>query len=86
MGAPDWIIEILSPGNIARDTKIKFDLYEESGVLEYWIVFLGVKTVAAYVLENGQYQLVGEYFTPGPIPVRPLPGLLLEWSEVFAEV
>ncbi len=55
-------------------------------MLEYWIVFLGVKTVAAYVLENGQYQLVGEYFTPGPIPVRPLPGLLLEWSEVFAEV
>jgi Uma2 family endonuclease len=85
VGAPDWIIEILSPGNTSRDTKIKFDLYEESGVLEYWIVFPGVKTVAVYVLENEQYQLAGEFYEPGPIPVRTLPGLLLEWSEVFAE-
>ncbi|MGA0560291.1 Uma2 family endonuclease [Larkinella sp. VNQ87] len=36
MGAPDWIIEILSPGSLARDTKEKFDLYEENGVKEYW--------------------------------------------------
>jgi Uma2 family endonuclease len=83
IGAPDWIIEILSPGNTARDTKIKFDLYEESGVSEYWIVFPGVKTVAVYVLENDRYQLAGEYYAPGAIPVRTLPGLLLEWSEVF---
>ena len=85
LGAPDWIVEILSPGNTARDTRSKFDLYEESGVLEYWIVFPGVKTVAVYVLENEQYQLAGEYYEPGPIPVRTLPGLLLEWTEVFAE-
>ena len=85
VGAPDWIIEILSPGNTSRDTKTKFDLYEESGVLEYWIVFPGVKTVAVYVLENERYQLAGEFYEPGPIPVRTLPGLLLEWTEVFAE-
>ena len=35
VGAPDWIVEILSPGNTSRDTKTKFDLYEESGVVEY---------------------------------------------------
>ena len=85
VGAPDWIVEILSPGNTSRDTKIKFDLYEESGVLEYWIVFPGVKTVAVYVLEGEQYQLAGEFYEPGPIPVRTLPGLMLEWTEVFAE-
>ncbi|MBO2008602.1 Uma2 family endonuclease [Hymenobacter negativus] len=85
VGSPDWIVEILSPGNTARDTKIKFDLYEESGVLEYWIVFPGVKTVAVYVLEGDQYQLAGEFYEPGPIPVRILSGLELEWSEVFAE-
>ena len=38
VGAPAWIIEIVSPGNTSRDTKTKFDLYEENGVLEYWIV------------------------------------------------
>ncbi|MBF9221521.1 Uma2 family endonuclease [Hymenobacter ruricola] len=84
VGAPDWIIEILSPGNISRDTRTKFDLYEESGVREYWIVTPGLKTVAVYLLENERYQLVDEYFTPGFIPVHTLPGLALEWAEVFA--
>jgi Uma2 family endonuclease len=85
VGAPDWIVELLSPGNTARDTRIKFDLYEESGVREYWIVFPGVKTVAVYVLQNERYELAGEYYEPGPIPVQTLPGLELEWTEVFAE-
>ncbi|WP_151086551.1 Uma2 family endonuclease [Hymenobacter baengnokdamensis] len=34
LGAPDWIIKIVSPGNTSRDTKTKFDLYEENGVQE----------------------------------------------------
>ncbi|WP_310396936.1 Uma2 family endonuclease [Hymenobacter sp.] len=84
LGAPDWIVEILSPGTVGRDTKIKFDLYEESGVAEYWIVFSGEKMMAAFLLDGGQYRLAGEYYTPGPIPVGTLPGLALEWSEVFA--
>ena len=83
VGAPDWIIEIVSPGNTARDTKIKFDLYEESGVREYWIVYPGVKTVAAYLLKDGQYKLSAEYAEPGPVPVQVLPGLALEWAEIF---
>ena len=38
-GAPDWIIEILSKGNAKRDMQIKYELYQESGVMEYWIVY-----------------------------------------------
>ena len=38
LGAPDLIIEILSPGNTKHDTDDKFHLYEEAGVSEYWIV------------------------------------------------
>jgi Uma2 family endonuclease len=86
VGAPDWIVEILSPGNTTRDTRIKFDLYEESGVLEYWIVYPGVKTVAAFTLVAGQYTLTAEYTEPGPIPVATLPGLSLEWAEIFEAV
>ena len=84
LGAPDWIVEIISPGNTARDTRTKFDLYEESGVLEYWIVFPGIKTVAVYVLDQDQYRLSAEYAAPGPVPVHTLPGLALEWTEIFA--
>jgi Uma2 family endonuclease len=83
VGAPDWIVEILAPGNTTRDTRIKFDLYEESGVLEYWIVYPGVKTVAAFTLVDGQYTLTAEYTEPGPVPVATLPGLNLEWAEIF---
>ena len=86
VGAPDWIVEILSPGTTTRDTRIKYDLYEESGVLEYWIVYPGVKTVAAFTLVAGQYRLTAEYTEPGPIPVATLPGLSLEWADIFDAV
>ncbi len=38
IGAPDLVIEILSPGNTKKELKIKFELYEEAGIKEYWIV------------------------------------------------
>lgn len=38
LGAPDLVIEILSPGNSKKEVDNKFDLYQESGVREYWIV------------------------------------------------
>ncbi len=84
VGAPDWVIEIVSPGNTAHDTKTKFDLYEENGVLEYWIVYPGHKTITAFVLENGQYKLAKEYIEPGAMQVTTLPGLALEWADIFA--
>ncbi|MGI4867013.1 MAG: Uma2 family endonuclease [Janthinobacterium lividum] len=85
LGAPDWIIEIVSPGNTARDTKTKFDLYEENGVREYWIVYPGLKTITAYVLEGQEYRLAGEYAEPGLVPVATLPGLMVEWLDIFSE-
>lgn len=84
-GAPDWIVEIVSPSNTSHDTRTKFDLYEESGVQEYWIVYPGLKSVAVYVLENGSYKVSAEYAEPGLIPVASLPGLLLEWADIFAD-
>ncbi len=39
VGSPDLVIEILSPGNSKREMKDKYELYEQSGVQEYWVVF-----------------------------------------------
>ncbi|MBC6988178.1 Uma2 family endonuclease [Hymenobacter sp. BT491] len=86
VGAPDWIIKILSPGSTGHDSKTKFDLCEENGVTEYWLVDPGLKNVAVYVLENEEYIIRGEYCEPGLIPVATLPGLALEWHEVFEGV
>ncbi|WAC09470.1 Uma2 family endonuclease [Dyadobacter pollutisoli] len=56
LGAPDLIVEILSPGNSRKEMDIKFELYEESGVREYWLVEPAENAVFAYVLnEHGTY-------------------------------
>lgn len=54
-GAPDLIIEIVSPNNSKHDVKTKFNLYQEAGVLEYWIVNPTEKMVLVYTLQNGIY-------------------------------
>ena len=54
-GAPDWVIEILSPGNSTREMRAKYDLYEEAGVREYWVVDPERSIVLRYVLRDGAY-------------------------------
>jgi len=55
-GAPDLLIEILSPGTRRRDLTIKKSLYEQSGVKEYWLVDPDTKNSQGYILENGSYR------------------------------
>jgi Uma2 family endonuclease len=86
IGAPDTIIEILSSGNVDRDLKKKFDLYEEHGVPEYWIVAPGIKNVTVYTMnESSKYELKGEFDGNGPIPLQSLPGFSLMWEDIFEE-
>jgi Uma2 family endonuclease len=87
LGAPDLVVEVLSPGTAARDWKDKFDLYEEAGVGEYWIVLPLQDDVSVFVLDEStsRYRLVGEYASPGPIPCRTLPTLALDWADLFAD-
>ena len=55
-GAPELVIEILSPGNTKTETKYKFDLYEENAVEEYWVVYPQYKQIHVYLLnENENY-------------------------------
>ena len=63
-GVPDLIIEILSPSNTKHDLKTKFDLYEEVGVPEYWIVNPWDKTVLVYHLQNKVY-IGSKFYTEG---------------------
>ena len=86
LGAPDWIIEIVSPGSLVLDTRTKFNLYAESGVREYWIAFPGEQAVTAYALsEAGQYEPTATYAEPGPMRPSSLPGLEIDWADIFME-
>ena len=51
-GAPEFIVEILSPGNTKTEIKYKFDLYEENGVEEYWVVYPEYKLIHVYLLNE----------------------------------
>ena len=86
LGAPDWIIEIVSPGTAIHDTRTKFDLYAENGVTEYWIVYPGEQSITVFVLQNDAYQAIAEYYEPGLVPSHTLPELALQWADVFAGV
>ncbi|MET7256861.1 Uma2 family endonuclease [Dyadobacter jiangsuensis] len=56
LGAPDLVIEILSPGNSQKEMYNKFLLYQECGVREYWLVDSDRNAVLSYVLnETGRY-------------------------------
>jgi Uma2 family endonuclease len=45
LGAPDLLMEILSPGSTEKEVRLKFGLYEEAGIKEYWIVYPAEKTL-----------------------------------------
>lgn len=56
-GAPDWIIEIVSPGNSSHDYIRKLNLYADAGVREYWIVNPDEKNVLVYYLEESKFKM-----------------------------
>ncbi len=62
-GAPDLIVEILSPSNANYDRDDKLKLYQQTGVREYWLVDYQAKTIQVYTLVEGVYQLTGDYAT-----------------------
>ena len=62
VGAPDLIVEILSPSNSKTEMKYKFDIYEEAGVKEYWVVFPQQDCLIIYALdEHNKYRGLKPY-------------------------
>ena len=84
IGAPDLIVEVQSPSTARRDFREKFDLYEQSGVKEYWIVFPNDKGLTVYILqENGKYNEGTTYLLTGKVPVGIFEGLEIDLKELF---
>ena len=81
-GAPDLIIEILSPANTAIEMQKKFDLYLRSGVREYWIVNPENNGLTVYNFQNKSFDIYGNEDT---VPVVTLLGLNIALGQVFAE-
>ncbi|MEQ1621661.1 MAG: Uma2 family endonuclease [Methylococcales bacterium] len=83
-GAPDWIIEILSKGNSKREMQVKYQLYQESGVQEYWLVYPELQAIHQFVLDdNGVYQLKQMYAEDDKMSPSLFPDLEVDLTEVF---
>lgn len=85
IGAPDIVVEILSPGNNKTELQNKYDVYEEAGVLEYWIIHPVEKTFTKYILTEGRFQAT-RILTSGDNVTSPiLPGLVINLDRLFAD-
>jgi Uma2 family endonuclease len=83
IGAPDLIIEILSPGNSKKEMDIKFDLYEENGVREYWIVNPTIQTISIFFLQNDKYIGIKPLIFDSKLQSPTFPDLKFEVKKVF---
>ena len=85
-GAPDLVIEILSPETAQKDLKIKFARYERAGVWEYWIVDPAAQTVMVFSLgADGRYVRPSVYIDTDRPLVGIFPDLEIDLAAVFAE-
>jgi len=81
-GAPDLIIEILSPGNSKKELKNKYELYQEAGVREYWLVHPQDEYVIINVLENNLYRVLPPFVDKEVTSVI-FPDLSLQTEDIF---
>lgn len=79
-GAPDWVVEVLSPSSASRDQIEKRRIYERHGVLEYWLVHPTDRILTVYRLENGEYGKPDIFKLEGSTSVGVLPGVSIDWE------
>ena len=89
IGAPDLVVEVSSPGTQKRDLNEKYNLYEDSGVREYWVVYPEAKAVTVFLLnpegvydEGITYEVI---YGETKVPVQTLEGLIIDLEELFED-
>jgi Uma2 family endonuclease len=85
IGAPDLIIEVISPSSVRTDRHIKFSAYERAGVKEYWLADPRTCFVEVYTLQDNtqEYQLLGQFGPGEQLSSVVLPDLALVVDLVF---
>ena len=86
-GAPNLVVEIISPASRYLDTVTKFDIYEKAGVQEYWIADPDDKRIKTYVLDRnaGKFRLAHEVQKHGMIELTVRKGIFVDVGEAFAD-
>lgn len=82
-GAPDLVVEVVSPSTSGHDHVLKRSLYERAGVREYWLVHPGDRLVTRYLLANGEYGKPAVQELAGETPIVVLPGVVIAWDALL---
>ena len=85
VGAPDIVVEVLSPGNNTKELKNKYEMYEEAGVKEYWIVSPQNQSFLVHTLEEGKFKLSPLKTNGDFVTSSVLPGFSLDLSVLFKD-
>lgn len=85
IGAPDLIIEVLSPSTARNDRLIKFKSYEKARVKEYWIADPSNMYVEVYILQDDSFKQFGIYGKDDSLSARIFPDLEIDLQHVFKE-
>jgi Uma2 family endonuclease len=79
-GAPDWVVEVLSPATAGHDYILKRTVYERSGVREYWLVHPVDRIVTIYRLEGAHFAAPEFRELTGRLAVTAVPGVEIDWD------
>ena len=82
-GAPDLIVEILSPSNSTRDTMLKFQKYRDAGVAEIWFIDPDDKITHTHIKQGSGKYSIDFYGAEDIVPVGILPGFELDMKTIF---
>lgn len=82
-GVPDLLVEAISPHTKKKDIRLKYEVYEESGVKEYWVVYPLDKVLEIHVLEHGKYISKGKFIEGDIVSPSMIPNLKIDLTEVF---
>ncbi len=83
-GAPDWVVEVLSPSTAGHDQILKLALYERHGVKEYWLAHPTDRVVTVYRLEAGQYVRPTVHEMKGCLRVHCCGDMEIDWDRIVA--
>lgn len=85
-GAPDWVVEVLSPGSAGHDQTIKLAAYERAGVREYWLVHPGDRVLTVYRVGANGYGKPDIQELAGETAVLAVPGVTVRWEPVVSRL
>jgi Uma2 family endonuclease len=86
VGPPDLVVEILSPANSKKEMREKYEIYQEAGITEYWVIFPNEMILQRYILgPEKRYVAQGPNVADDKVGITFLPSFSLSLEEIFQE-